>query len=130
MLGQLHMDVFQQRLADDYKQDIIVTAPSVTYKILYKDGSEVLISNPSDFPSHQDRESILDMQEPMVMATIIVCVPGLTINSPDSHFTDSSRISGRHQQSLRQQPRSAGLHTVHYPRKAPAEIQAPSQRNR
>ncbi len=31
-LGTLHMDVFRQRLEDEYNADVIITAPTVPYK--------------------------------------------------------------------------------------------------
>lgn len=31
-LGTLHLDVFRQRLEDEYNSDVIITAPSVPYK--------------------------------------------------------------------------------------------------
>lgn len=31
-LGMLHMDVFSQRLADDFEVETILTSPSVPYK--------------------------------------------------------------------------------------------------
>lgn len=45
------MDVFRSRLMDEYTAtEVILTAPTVPYKVIYTDGKEVLISNPADFP--------------------------------------------------------------------------------
>jgi len=49
-LGLLHMDVFKQRLEQEYNVSIIATAPTVLYKIILTDGQELTIEKPSDFP--------------------------------------------------------------------------------
>lgn len=68
-LGLLHMDVFKQRLEQEYGLIIIITAPSVLYKVLLKHGKGTLsIESPSDFPESNFIEKIL---EPIINATII-----------------------------------------------------------
>lgn len=66
-LGVLHMEVFMQRLLQEYNLEVIATAPTVPYKLLLKDGSEIICSNPADFPDHYER-----VFEPIVRATIVV----------------------------------------------------------
>jgi translation elongation factor EF-4 len=56
-LGLLHMDVFNQRLQDEFKTDVIITAPMVAYKVLLKNGKEVTVERPADFPPSQDVEA-------------------------------------------------------------------------
>lgn len=69
-LGLLHMDVFKQRLEQEYDLDIIATAPSVMYYIELKHNQgKIAIENPADFPDPSKIEQIL---EPMLSATIIV----------------------------------------------------------
>ncbi len=68
-LGLLHMDVFKQRLEQEYDMNIIVTAPSVRYRLKMNSGETVDIENPSDFP---ERNFIQDVEEPIINATIIV----------------------------------------------------------
>ena len=68
-LGLLHMDVFKQRLEQEYDLVILTTAPSVMYKIkLTHDRGVIEIENPSDFP---DPAKIEYVMEPMITATII-----------------------------------------------------------
>ena len=67
-LGLLHMDVFKQRLEQEYGMNIIATSPSVMYKIDLTDGSSLDIENPSKFP---DPAKIASIKEPMINATII-----------------------------------------------------------
>lgn len=69
-LGLLHMDVFKQRLEQEYNMVVIVTAPSVLYKIRLAHTNKIVdIENPSEFP---DPVKIEDILEPMIDATIIV----------------------------------------------------------
>jgi elongation factor 4 len=69
-LGLLHMDVFKQRLEQEYNIDVIATAPSVLYKITMEHSGEVLaIENPSDFP---EPSQIREISEPFINATMIL----------------------------------------------------------
>ena len=68
-LGLLHMDVFKQRLEQEYGLSVIITAPSVLYKIKLTNGEENDIENPSDFPDPQRIDAIY---EPIIDATILM----------------------------------------------------------
>lgn len=68
-LGLLHMDVFKQRLEQEYDMSVIATAPSVRYQLLLTNGETIEIENPSDFP---ERNYIEEIYEPVIDATIIV----------------------------------------------------------
>ncbi len=68
-LGLLHMDVFKQRLEQEYNLNVIATAPSVMYHIKLNTGEVIKIENPADFP---DPSQIDEVREPMINATIIV----------------------------------------------------------
>ncbi len=67
-LGLLHMEIIQERLEREYDLDLITTAPSVEYKITLKDGSVILVSNPSNYP---DPSNVETSEEPIVKATIL-----------------------------------------------------------
>lgn len=68
-LGLLHMDVFKQRLEQEYQMSVIATAPSVRYQLKLKHQEEpVWIETPSDFPEPHQIEAIF---EPVIKATII-----------------------------------------------------------
>ncbi|KAF8334231.1 Guf1 protein [Cantharellus anzutake] len=70
-LGTLHMDVFRQRLEDEYDANVIITAPTVPYKVVYKDRT-MTISNPTEFPdAHESNYKVVEIQEPMINAKII-----------------------------------------------------------
>ncbi|XP_073668213.1 translation factor Guf1, mitochondrial isoform X1 [Paramisgurnus dabryanus] len=75
-LGLLHMEVFNQRLEQEYNASVIVTAPTVPYKAVLSSAKlikehgaeEITIINPAQFP---ERSQVLEYLEPMVMGTII-----------------------------------------------------------
>ncbi|MEB3360756.1 MAG: translation elongation factor 4 [Synechococcaceae cyanobacterium] len=66
-LGLLHMEIVQERLEREYDLDLIVTAPSVIYKVNMLDGSVQMVDNPAILPDPQKRESI---EEPYVKLEI------------------------------------------------------------
>ena len=66
-LGLLHMEIVQERLEREYDLDLIVTAPSVIYKVNLIDGNEDMVDNPATLPDPQKRESI---EEPYVRMEI------------------------------------------------------------
>ncbi|QGH34983.1 elongation factor 4 [Gracilibacillus salitolerans] len=68
-LGLLHMEIIQERIEREFGIDLITTAPSVIYQVVKTDGEEVNIDNPSFMP---DNQSIQEVQEPYVRATIMV----------------------------------------------------------
>jgi len=68
-LGLLHLDVFKQRLEQEYGLSIIVTSPTVEYHLILPGNKELIIENPSDFPDGKKIEEVL---EPYIDATIIV----------------------------------------------------------
>lgn len=61
-LGLLHMEIIQERLEREFDIDIITTAPSVSYKIVLTDSSEVFVSNPSNLPPSSNIDY---MEEPI-----------------------------------------------------------------
>jgi GTP-binding protein LepA len=63
------MDVFRQRLEQEYNLSVITTAPSVRYRLTLTNGKVVDVENPSDFP---ERNYLEEINEPIIQATIIV----------------------------------------------------------
>lgn len=66
-LGMLHMEVVQERLEREYDLNLIITAPSVSYKVITKNDSVIIISNPSNLPSPS---KIKEIQEPWIKVEI------------------------------------------------------------
>ncbi|KAF2841878.1 translation factor GUF1, mitochondrial [Patellaria atrata CBS 101060] len=70
-LGTLHCSVFEDRLRQEHGASIIITPPTVPFKLIYRDGKEQIISNPAEFPDDsQQYNKITEIQEPRVVATI------------------------------------------------------------
>ncbi len=67
-LGLLHMDIVQERLEREYGLDLILTAPSVRYRVILTSGEEMMVDNPSDLP---DPSKIKAIEEPFVAASIM-----------------------------------------------------------
>ena len=67
-LGLLHMEIIEERLEREFNLDLITTAPSVIYKVTKRNGEEVLVDNPSNYPTPDEIEAAY---EPLVKASII-----------------------------------------------------------
>jgi GTP-binding protein LepA len=68
-LGLLHLEVVQERLEREYNLSLILTAPSVQYKLTMEDRSKLTIDNPTLYP---DPSQIAITKEPYIRATIII----------------------------------------------------------
>ena len=68
-LGLLHLEVVQERLEREYNLSLILTAPSVRYRLIMQDGSTLIIDNPALYP---DPVGIERTQEPFIRASIII----------------------------------------------------------
>ncbi|TIA49206.1 hypothetical protein D6C77_09645 [Aureobasidium pullulans] len=70
-LGTLHCSVFEDRLRQEHGASIIITPPSVPFKIIDPKGKETIVSNPNDFPETDAlHQKVQELQEPYVLATI------------------------------------------------------------
>ncbi len=67
-LGLLHLDIIQERLKREFDLDLIVTTPSVAYKIVLTNGHEEVITSPYELP---DNTRIAEVQEPIMNIDII-----------------------------------------------------------
>ena len=67
-LGLLHLEVIQERLEREFGLNIVLTSPSVRYRIIPKKGKPYYLDNPSQFP---DPGSIDRVEEPYIRASII-----------------------------------------------------------
>ena len=66
-LGLLHMEITRERLEREFDLDLISTSPNVVYRVIKDDGTELIVTNPSDWPEGKVRE----VYEPVVKTTII-----------------------------------------------------------
>ena len=67
-LGLLHMEIIEERLEREFNLDLITTAPSVVYEVTLTDGQEIIVDNPSNYPTN---DLIKEAREPIVKANII-----------------------------------------------------------
>ena len=73
-LGLLHLEIVQERLEREFGLELVVTAPSVVYRVHRTDGTVQELHNPADYP---DPTKIVKVEEPWIKATILV---------PDQHL--------------------------------------------
>jgi GTP-binding protein LepA len=73
-LGLLHLEIVQERLTREFDLDLVITAPSVVYRVHKTDGGLLELHNPADMP---DPTQIDHIEEPWIRATILV---------PDEHL--------------------------------------------
>ena len=67
-LGLLHMDIVQERLEREHGLDIVITAPSVAYRVVLNNGTTVDVDTPSKLPAPND---MLEIQEPWLSITVV-----------------------------------------------------------
>ncbi|MBP3635015.1 MAG: elongation factor 4 [Bacilli bacterium] len=66
-LGLLHMDIIKERIEREFNLEIILTSPSVVYKVTLTDGEIIYIDNPTNLP---DRQLISKIEEPYIRTNI------------------------------------------------------------
>ncbi|WP_232663015.1 translation elongation factor 4 [Pseudonocardia sp. TRM90224] len=66
-LGLLHLEITRDRLEREAGLDLISTAPNVVYRVIKDDGSEMTVTNPSDWPTGK----VAQIFEPIVKTTIL-----------------------------------------------------------
>lgn len=67
-LGLLHLEVVQERLEREFGLSLVVTAPTVRYKVYLKNGEQRVVDNPVNFP---EGGAVAYVEEPYVTATIV-----------------------------------------------------------
>jgi GTP-binding protein LepA len=67
-LGTLHSEIISERLRREYDLNLIVSAPSVTYKIVKQNKEEIEIRSASDWP---DETTIFEKKEPWVRVEVV-----------------------------------------------------------
>ncbi len=67
-LGMLHLEIIAERLNREFDLELIVTMPSITYKVIVRNGKEETIYSPHLFP---DDGNVLKVYEPWVNVKII-----------------------------------------------------------
>ncbi|NQU73112.1 MAG: elongation factor 4 [Candidatus Omnitrophica bacterium] len=68
-LGLLHMEIIQERLEREHDLNLIMTTPSVVYRIIKQDGATIEVDNPMKLPPAGEVSST---EEPYVRAYILI----------------------------------------------------------
>jgi GTP-binding protein LepA len=66
-LGLLHMEIIRERLEREFDLVLISTAPNVVYRVATESGTEMIVTNPSEFPEGK----VAQIFEPVVRATVL-----------------------------------------------------------
>ena len=92
-LGMLHLEIITERLKREFNLHLVVTMPSITYKIVLKNGKEQMIYSPHFFP---EDGQIVKVYEPWVTVKIItpqvyasVLMPFLFDHEAEVHSTEN-----------------------------------------
>jgi GTP-binding protein LepA len=81
-LGLLHMEIVQERLEREFGMTLIITAPTVIYEVVKKNGTTLSVDNPSKMPESSHIEEVrepiftvnLYMPEEYVGPVITLCM--------------------------------------------------------
>ena len=82
-LGTLHIEIVLERLCREFGLDLIVSSPSVNYKIKYIDGREKFVYSASHWPQADQMSKVSEIQEPWVR---------LEIMTPTNYFGQIMKI--------------------------------------
>ncbi len=67
-LGLLHMEIVQERLEREFDVDLLITAPTVEYKVFLTNNTELMIQTAQELP---EPSQIKEIQEPWVRIDIM-----------------------------------------------------------
>ena len=68
-LGLLHMEIAQERLEREFGLNLVITAPTVAYRVRTTAGETLMVDNPARLPAENQIEVI---EEPFILASIHV----------------------------------------------------------
>ena len=102
-LGLLHLEIVRERLERESNLELISTAPNVVYRVEMEGDGEVIVTNPSEFPTGR----IVAVHEPVVRATILA--PSEFHRNHHGVVSEPTRPIARHGLPVRG-PRRTALH--------------------
>jgi GTP-binding protein LepA len=68
-LGLLHLEVVQERLRREYDLSLLLSAPSVRYRVTLESGEDTWVDNPSYYP---DPSTIASCEEPCIKGSVMM----------------------------------------------------------
>ena len=101
-LGMLHLEIITERLRREFNQELIVTAPTVVYKVTTKNGEIVNVYAPHQFPGHGDVQHV---SEPWAQVTLVIPRDYLSnsiqlLNDFEAQIVDTVTHGGRNATEL------------------------------
>ena len=67
-LGLLHLEIITERLKREFRLNLVIATPSITYEVVLKNGKTDTVYSPSLFPEHGQ---VVAVREPWMSVTII-----------------------------------------------------------
>ena len=68
-LGLLHLEIVRERLEREHGLDLISTAPNVVYRVVMENGEDLIVTNPSDWPT---KGKVASVHEPVVKTMVLL----------------------------------------------------------
>ena len=68
-LGLLHLEIVRERLEREHGLDLIATAPNVVYRVVMENGEDLVVTNPSDWPT---KGKVAAVYEPVVKTMVLL----------------------------------------------------------
>ena len=90
LLGMLHLEIVTERLRREFQLDLVVTAPTITYKIVFANGKESMVYSPSLFPDHG---VYVEAFEPWARARIITPAEYVSAMMPLFHDHEATIVT-------------------------------------
>ncbi len=59
-LGLLHLEIITERLKREFRLELVIATPSITYEVHYKNGKSEMVYSPSLFPDAGNFEKVLE----------------------------------------------------------------------
>ncbi len=102
-LGMLHLDIFQERIKREHGLEVVITVPSVAYKMTTTQNEEITVRSPQAMP---DVTHIKEMSEPIMTLDVITpqeyigAIMGLVSERRGKYITTEYLSSGENQRAL------------------------------
>ncbi|MFH1460861.1 MAG: translation elongation factor 4 [Patescibacteria group bacterium] len=106
-LGMLHLEIILERLKREYQLNLIITSPSVNYRVIIKDKKELIIASASDLPEPNQIEQIKEPWAELEIITpnqylgqIMKLLENLRSEYQDTRYLTSERVLLKYQVPL------------------------------
>lgn len=108
-LGMLHLEIITERLRREFSLPLVITLPSITYRVTYKNGKEETIYTPSFFPEEHLLSSIYEpwvsgaiLSPPTYIGAVIMLLHDYEAELKDTESFGDNRTSIKFEMPLRE----------------------------